>query len=116
MYEIDAFMNRLKHETLKNRISNTLDQVCHTDHLRKYVFSPPKMAKVCKAMLTHLPFRQELELLLSDKYQHGRSLNDPYELVKEFCVDGGTKACINQNIPSVERKKEQIRKAANEEL
>ena len=46
MYEIDAFMNRLKHETLKNRISNTLDQVCHTDHLRKYVFSPPKMAKV----------------------------------------------------------------------
>ena len=46
MYEIDAFMKKLKHETLKIRISETLGQVCHTDHLRKYVFSPPKMTKV----------------------------------------------------------------------
>ena len=48
MYEIDAFMIKLKHETLKIRISETLSQVCHTDHLRKYVFSPPKMTKVLK--------------------------------------------------------------------
>ena len=46
MYEIDAFMIRLKHETLKTLIENTLDEVCHTDNLRKYVFSPPKMTKV----------------------------------------------------------------------
>ena len=46
MYEIDAFMIKLKHETLKNRIANTLNEVCQTDNLRKYVFSPPKMTKV----------------------------------------------------------------------
>ena len=89
-----------------------MNHIIYSD-LVKYIYI---LLQVCKAMLTHLPFRQELELLLSDKYQHGQSLMDPYELVKEFCVDGGTKACINQNIPSVERKKEQIRKAANEEL
>ncbi len=46
MFEIDAFMVRLKHEKLETRVKKALDQVCHTDHLRKYVFSPPKMTKV----------------------------------------------------------------------
>ena len=46
MYEIDNFMTNLKHEKLGKRIENTLDQVCHTDNLRKYVFSPPKISKV----------------------------------------------------------------------
>ena len=67
-------------------------------------------------MISH--FRQDLEVFLTTKYKHGHSVDDPYELVKEFCVDGGTKACIDERIPSVERKKEQLRKAAisNDEL
>ena len=38
--------------------------------------------------------------------------------LQEFCVDGGTKSCIDERIPSVERKKEQLRKATlkNDEL
>lgn len=46
MYEIDNLMTNLKHEKLDKRIELTLEKLCHTDNLRKYVFSPPKMAKV----------------------------------------------------------------------
>merc|ERR1711997_909814 len=53
MYEIHALMTNTKHERMDQRIANTLDQVCSTDLLRKYVFSPPKMSKVCKAMVKH---------------------------------------------------------------
>ena len=46
MYEIDAMMIKTKHEKLNQRITNAINAVCHKDHLRKYVFSPPKMEKV----------------------------------------------------------------------
>ena len=51
-------------------------------------------------------FREDLEVYLHAKYKHGQIVEDPYELVKEFCIDGGTKAWIAERIPSVERKKE----------
>ena len=67
-------------------------------------------------MVTH--FRQDLEVLLTNKYKHKQIIEDPYDLVKEFCIDEGTKVCLNRKIPSVERKKEEIRKATvtNDEL
>ena len=47
---------------------------------------------------------------LRDSYKQGRVINDPYELVKDFCIDGGTEACANVKIPSVQRKLEEIKK------
>ena len=35
-----------KDSELNARIEKVLGRVCHTDNLRKYVFSPPKMVKV----------------------------------------------------------------------
>ena len=64
-------------------------------------------------MVSH--FRNDLEALLNRKYEKGQSMADPYELVKEFCIEDPTSACENVKIPSVERKKEQLRKA-NEKL
>ena len=65
-------------------------------------------------------FRGDLETLLMETYVQGKSLADPYELVKDFCIDGATKACENVKIPSVQRKKEQMKKLSekseNEEL
>ena len=49
-------------------------------------------------------FEKDLKQLLEDKYKRGL-LHDPYELVKEFCIDGEARACHEQKIPSVERKK-----------
>ena len=46
MYEVDQLMINLKHLKLERRVQDTLRDVCHTDNLRKYVFSPPKMFKV----------------------------------------------------------------------
>ncbi len=46
MHEINFFMETHTDQKLIPRIQNALDEVCHTDHLRKYVFSPPKMSKV----------------------------------------------------------------------
>jgi hypothetical protein len=56
-------------------------------------------------------FRNQLETYLRQKYKSGSIQNDPYELVKDFCIDGGTKACLEKKIPSVERKKEQLQRA-----
>lgn len=38
--------SRGKEVKLQERIGAALGAVCHTDNLRKYVFSPPKMVKV----------------------------------------------------------------------
>ena len=46
MYELDNMMTDLKHLKLNQRVQTALEEVCHTDNLRKYVFSPPKMSKV----------------------------------------------------------------------
>merc|ERR1712018_605972 len=108
MYEIDNMMIDLKHLKLTERVKQTMDSVCSNDILRKYVFSPPKMTKVCKAMVHH--FKVELDRYLRDSYKQGRVINDPYELVKDFCIDGGTEACANVKIPSVQRKLEEIKK------
>ena len=59
-------------------------------------------------MVNH--FKVELERFLRDRYKQGRGLDDPYELVKEFCVDHGTQACADIKIPSVERKKQERKK------
>ena len=55
-------------------------------------------------------FRADLEQLLRDRYRKGQVLDDPYELVKIFCIDGGTQACANGNIPSIQRKNEEMKK------
>ena len=49
MYEIDRMITNLKHMRLEERVGKTLAEVCHTDNLRKYVFSPPKMSKVSQS-------------------------------------------------------------------
>lgn len=60
-------------------------------------------------------FRIDLTQFLKQKYKKGQVVNDPYELVKEFCIDGVSMACApDQKIPSVERKKEQLKKAKKE--
>ena len=46
MYEIDNMMIELKHLKLTERVRQTINTVCTTELLRKYVFSPPKMTKV----------------------------------------------------------------------
>ena len=60
-------------------------------------------------------FRPELTDYLLDKYQKGKIVEDPYELVKEFCIDNGTKACATEKIPSVERKKKEMDKLAKKD-
>ena len=50
--EVTAMMEAEKGPKLNARIDKVLAKVCHTDNLRKYVFSPPKMVKV-KA--SHIP-------------------------------------------------------------
>jgi len=108
MYEIDNMMIELKHLKLTERVRESIHTVCSTDLLRKYVFSPPKMTKVCKAITNH--FRADLEKLLRDRYRKGQVLEDPYELVKSFCIDGGTQACADGNIPSITRKNDEMKK------
>ena len=49
MYEIDRMMINFKHLRLEQRVNKSLAEVCHTDNLRKYVFSPPKMSKVSQS-------------------------------------------------------------------
>ena len=44
--EVTAMMEAEKGPKLNARIDKVLAKVCHTDNLRKYVFSPPKMVKV----------------------------------------------------------------------
>ena len=46
MMEHEAAAGIGKGFTLNERIERALGAVCHTDNLRKYVFSPPKMVKV----------------------------------------------------------------------
>ena len=43
-----------KDSKLNARIEKVLGRVCHTDNLRKYVFSPPKMVKVKQLRLANL--------------------------------------------------------------
>ena len=52
-------------------------------------------------------FRHNLEQFLLDIYRSGSVVEDPYELVKAFCVESGTKACEGSKIPSLERKKQE---------
>lgn len=52
--EVTEMMIQSRGTTLKKRIKNALDSVCSTDHLRKYILSPPKMAKVRKRALWQL--------------------------------------------------------------
>ena len=61
-------------------------------------------------------FHEALQQLLEDRYKGRGGLDDPYELVKAFCIDGGAKACHEQEIPSVERKKEQMKKNVKNDL
>lgn len=77
MMEIDEFMIRLKHETLNTRIELTLDGVCSTDLLRKYVFSPPKMAKVSAYRSCHQSRTLQV-LLFSGLQGNGRSFSQRY--------------------------------------
>ena len=35
-------------------------------------------------------------------------VEDPFDLVEDFCVSGGTKSCDNMKIPSVERKRSRL--------
>ena len=46
--EVSAMMEETagKGSKLNGRVEKVLGKVCHTDNLRKYVFSPPKMVKV----------------------------------------------------------------------
>ena len=44
--EVTEMMEAEKGHNLNARIDKVLAKVCHTDNLRKYVFSPPKMVKV----------------------------------------------------------------------
>ena len=60
MYELDNMMISLKNLKLDQRIQGALEKVCHTDNLRKYVFSPPKMSKVSLQYYTNQ--------ILSNKY------------------------------------------------
>ena len=61
-------------------------------------------------------YRPSLNDYLLDKYQKGSVVEDPYELVKEFCIDDGTKSCANERIPSLERKKRETQKLPKSEL
>ena len=56
-------------------------------------------------------FRQKLEMFLHSRYRGGRGINDPYELVKAFCIEDGTKACQSTLIPSVERNRSEAKKS-----
>lgn len=65
--------------------------------------------QVCNAMVQY--FRQKLEIFLHSRYRGGRGISDPYELVKAFCIEDGTKACQSTSIPSIERKRNEAKKS-----
>ena len=56
-------------------------------------------------------FQEALEMLLHTTYQGGKGVSDPYELVKAFCIEDGTKACQSVSIPSIERKRLEAKKS-----
>lgn len=109
---------------LSDRIEKVLGTVCHTDNLRKYVFSPPKMVKVktgstrqfecfpqislfrkvCSAIVK--TFRTDLTSLLREEFRAGKvAENAP--LVEKFCR-GATGACADREIPSEARQKKEL--------
>ena len=46
LMEVADMMESDSDKTLMQRINWAMGKVCHTDNLRKYVFSPPKMVRV----------------------------------------------------------------------
>ena len=57
-------------------------------------------------------FRDNLEKFLLSTYRSGATVEDPYELVKAFCVEDGTRACEKTKIPSLKRKKQEAARSA----
>ena len=113
-----------KDSKLNARIEKVLGRVCHTDNLRKYVFSPPKMVKVktastrqtegfppislfwkvCSAIVK--TFRTDLTSLLREEFSGGKVAENA-RLVEKFCR-GVTGACADRQIPSEARQKKEL--------
>ena len=56
-------------------------------------------------------FRQALDAFLHSTYHGGKGVGDPYQLVKAFCIEDGTKACQSTSIPSIERKRSEAKRS-----
>ena len=126
MMEEEAAATAEKGSKLNARIEKVLGRVCHTDHLRKYVFSPPKMVKVmvfssrpmvlaflrllfppekvCSAIVK--TFRADLRSLLREEFRAAKAA-DRADLVEKFCR-GATGACADREIPSEARQKREL--------
>ena len=135
--EVSAMMEEAaaaeKDSELNARIDKVLGRVCHTDNLRKYVFSPPKMVKVKKTsyslgktLLSPLKgfsrislfrkvcsaivktFGADLTSLLREEFRGGRAV-DKARLVEKFCRGAsGAGACADREIPSEARQKKEL--------
>ena len=126
MMEEEAAATAEKGSKLNARIEKVLGRVCHTDHLRKYVFSPPKMVKVMVSSSRHMvhaflrllfpsekvcsaivkTFRADLRSLLREEFRAAKAA-DRADLVEKFCR-GATGACADREIPSEARQKREL--------
>ncbi|TRY71717.1 hypothetical protein TCAL_06078 [Tigriopus californicus] len=103
--EVTAMMVQSKGSKLKQRIKTALDSVCSTDHLRRYILSPPKMTKACSALLK--TWRFELEQLLQEQFHGGKESNVDI-LLETFCRgESSIQACReDQEFPTRKRDRE----------
>merc|ERR1712150_390 len=110
--EIEKDMSVRSGETLKTRLERSLTNVCSTERLRAYKFSPPTQVKTCSAMLAK--YRNLLTSVLRDQYRGGRQPG--LEQLTDLLCTKGTKACKDREVPTLvqRREREEAKKKAEE--
>ena len=79
---VSDMLDNTAKQKLQTRIDKSLD-VCNTDRLRSYMFSPPTQVKTCKAILakyTHL-----LTGILKTEFSGGK-MSSVEAITERFCM------------------------------
>jgi len=100
--EIEKDMSSNHGRKLMERIETSLMNVCSTDRLRAYKFSPPTQVKTCTAILAK--YRMSLTNILREQYRGGKT-SSVETLTNLFCTEG-TKACEGREVPTLQQRKE----------
>merc|ERR1711892_1599998 len=106
--EVEKDMSLSKGQKLNTRIENSLSDVCSTDRLRAYKFSPPTQVKTCNAILGK--YRMVLSNILREEYRVGRS-SSVETLTKLFCTEA-TGACEGREVPTLQQEREEAKDKA----
>ena len=100
--EIEKDMSSNHGRKLMERIETSLANICSTDRLRAYKFSPPTQVKTCTAILAK--YRMSLTNILREQYRGGKT-SSVGTLTNLFCTEG-TKACEGREVPTLQQRKE----------